>query len=462
MRVTKHFHFAPLAVLAFGGLVACDNTAAPSAPTSRALASRSDGEETPFRFEPLASSAVCTVPGGDPVNPLVLPSGYTQRILASEPAFDDLIDMNTQNETGPQAGRFLYRVTEVGSNGSLSVTDLVTGATRTVVQRADWERLDGIVWTPWGTIVTGEETSASKLKDPLVPQATAGLMYEIDPRTGVATVLPALGSRAHEGMRFDRKGNLYGISERAPGYIYKFVPDRRRDLSSGQLYALRVDAPTGDGTGAATWIPLDRDAVQVNSDAAALAAGATGYARPEDIETGTSTGNSPDGANVLYVAVTGEDRVLAIDLGYEGGRDRAFVYEYARAGVNAPADFKMPDNLALDRAGNLYIAEDPGGNFPAKTTGDDIWRATPAAGNAFRAERVVRFATLTDCDAEPTGIYFSTTGDQLFVNVQHRGGDGRDLAMAISRVSDDRPDDDDRKDDRDDAREQDAQRGGDR
>jgi secreted PhoX family phosphatase len=39
---------------------------------------------------------------------------------------------------------------------------------------------------------------------------------------------------------------------------------------------------------------------------------------------------------------------------------------------------------------------------------------------------------LTDCDAEPTGIYFSITSTGLFVNAQHRGGDHLDKAVLIS------------------------------
>ena len=36
-------------------------------------------------FTGLASSAVCTVPGGDPLQPLILATGFTQSIVASEP-----------------------------------------------------------------------------------------------------------------------------------------------------------------------------------------------------------------------------------------------------------------------------------------------------------------------------------------------------------------------------------------
>ena len=396
-----------------------------------------------FQFDPLPTPAPCT-PGGDPAQPLLLPEGYTQTVIASEPQFPDLPDMNTQNETGPDAGRYLYRTHETATNSAVTVTDLETGETRTLAQRTDWERFDGIVWTPWGTILAAEETNTALLKDPAVPQAEAGLVYEIDPETGAAVARPALGSKSHEGMRFDPQGNLYSISESNPGYIFKFVPDRRNDLSSGQLYALKVVEATGDRTGEAVWVPLDRTLVQVNANTAAAAVGATGYNRPEDVEITTSTGNSHGGAaRTLYVSVTGEgdNRVLGIDLREPAGgstHDTAYVYDYVRPGLNAPADFEWPDNLALDRAGNLYIAEDP----PVNTVGADIWVAEPptnAGDQHLPAENVVRFASLTDCAAEPTGIYFKMTGrpgdssETLFVNVQHRGGDGRDLAVAITQ-----------------------------
>ena len=96
--------------------------------------------------------------------------------------------------------------------------------------------------------------------------------------------------------------------------------------------------------------------------------GATGYGRPEDVEIATSSGTSRDGINTLYVAITSEHRVLAIDLAPNGENDRgdestAYVYDYVRIGLNTTSEFEMPDNLMLDHAGNLYIAEDPGVNF---------------------------------------------------------------------------------------------------
>jgi secreted PhoX family phosphatase len=121
--------------------------------------------------------------------------------------------------------------------------------------------------------------------------------------------------------------------------------------------------------------------------------------------------------------------VLSIDLHKD---DKPFVEEFVAAGVNVPvetgaqAGLNSPDNLAVDVAGNIYIAED---NEPG-----DIWVATPdKKPNDGAADEVHLLASLSDCDAEPTGIYFAP-GDPhtLYVNVQHAGGpDMNDKAMAI-------------------------------
>lgn len=365
------------------------------------------------KFDAIAGSAQCMAPpataaGFASYEPFVIPAGYTQRIVASQladftpaaGAGGDLPDMITLNETGPFAGRFLYRTHEVGSNGAVTVTDLRDGGTRLVTQSADYNRLDGIAWTPWGTVVFAEETGG-------------GLVYEVDPATGVVSPRPAVGLRSHEGLRFDAQGSLYGISERANGAVFKFVPDRRGDLSSGQLYALKVADPSR--TSAALWVPLDRTQSQINSDQAATDAGASGWNRPEDVEIGTSSGNNAGGNQVLYVAVTSENLVLKIDL--KG--DEAFVTNF----VHDVPGFNFPDNLALDAQGNLFITED--GDPPP---GNDIWVARAGEGGAIE-----RFASLADCAAEPTGLYFDNGSHVLFVHVQHAGGPlSNDLTVAIS------------------------------
>lgn len=78
-------------------------------------------------FTPVAASTACTY-GGDPVAPFILPSGFDQKIIGREGDGGtlDLWDMNTQNETGPSAGRYLYRsasyFSERGTNTVISAT----------------------------------------------------------------------------------------------------------------------------------------------------------------------------------------------------------------------------------------------------------------------------------------------------------------------------------------------------
>src|SRR5262245_9013243 len=386
-------------------LVACTEDTSEPTPSSHApaFAVGSAG----FQFEPLTASAACVVNGtGDRFD---APAGYTQSIVRRQSEYaalvagsgDDLNDMLTQNETGASAGRYLYSTHEVGPNGAVTRTARLMGETSLATQNIGYRRLDGIAWAPWGTVLFAEETGG-------------GRIFEYFPDTGEVLARTAPGLRSHEGLRFDPQGNLYGISETAPGHIFKFVPDRHGDLSSGRTYALKVADATR--TGAATWVELDLAAHNNNSDAAATAVGATGWGRPEDVETATSSGNNIGGANVLYVAITSENSVLRVQL--EG--DNAFVSNFI---ANVPG-FNSPDNLALSKTGDLYVTEDGGGP-------DDIWMA-PTGG--LVADTVVRFASLRDCDAEPTGIYFDIRTWTLYVNVQHASWEsGDDLTVAFRR-----------------------------
>ncbi len=419
------------------------------------------------RFTQLPSSVACAATAG---RPFALPAGYRQAVLVEEGEGGtiDLFDMQTQNESGRDAGRYVYRTHETGTASAVSVTDLRSGSTSVLAQRADWERFDGIVWTPHGTVLAAEEVSAQAARDPQVPTAVGGLVYEFfvdprnparlrldDPRDTVApfddgvAARPALGAKSHEGMRFDRRGNHYGISETAPGGIFRFVPATRGDLSEGTLQVLR----TGNGrTGAGTWAGIPDAQAEIDAQAAAVTLGANGYSRPEDVETGVSTGRDLNNAgNTLYVAITGTDEVIAVDL-TRAGRPVAYQYIGASEAGNAPAGFDGPDNLALDRRGNLAVTEDPGGTPPAKTVGDDVWIAAPRAQSGHGpAQAAERFTSLKDCVAEPTGIYFAMRGtgrfaaggpfagaigdESLMVNRQHAGqGSTIDQMVAITPV----------------------------
>ena len=395
----------------------------------------------PMAFTPLArSTGIGSLP---PDAPLAIPQGFRQEVVSDESDLDiypgrpDWADMNTVNESGIHAGRYLYRTHEVrpyrfdgmhkfmaAGGGAVSVIDLDTGRTRVLVQRGDWEALDGMIWTPWHTLLFAEEVNSDKgltIPDPDAPAATDGLLYEVrfadnDPASAADVIVrPLLGSLAHEGIEIDEHGRVYVIDEHKRGSIYRFVPATPGDLGSGRLYALRV-SEAGDGTGAAEWVALDMRQVPVTGRVAAAKVGASQYNRPEDLEI---IGDR------LYVAITGEDRVLSITL--DG---KPVVREFVAAGRNVPVEtggrtgFRNPDNLAGDTAGNLWIAED---NSPS-----DIWVATPDTSGDGYADRVALFGSLSTPGAEATGIYFGTDPHTLFVNVQH-SADANDKTLAISR-----------------------------
>lgn len=387
-----------------------------------------------WKFTPLTSSAEIGSLTED--KPFKLPAGYSQSVLLDEGSLDiytgttpngaDWPDMNTVNETGKHAGRYLYRTHEVRpgndleayEGGALSVMDLRTGAAKVLAQRKDWEALDGIIWTPWQTLLFAEETGMAKFTDPDAPSSYRGLLYEARPKPGNPSELewikvrPMLGSMSHEGIEIDAEGNVYTIDEYKQGAIYKFVPKRYGQLDNGQLYVLKLDA--GD-TGTASWVPLDMDLARTDSRIAAADAGATTYCRPEDLERV---------GNTLYIALTCDHAVLSIKL-----KNTPVVDYFIKEGINAPvesgsqAGFHKPDNLAKGPDGRLWIVED---NKPS-----DIWVASPDHNKDGKADNVELFGSLSTTGAEASGIYFGLDPHKLFVNVQHAAS-GNDKTIIIS------------------------------
>jgi len=401
-----------------------------------------NADDNKFDFEPIDSSANSA--DWNPAAPWKLPEGFTQRVVSDESALniydggrDDWHDMNTANETGPQAGRFMYRTHEVRGvpeGGAVSVVDLKTGETRILVQDISWTALDGIRWTQWGTLVFAEETAGGRFFEVILdPNDRMKAIKVID--------RPAVGRLAHEGIDIDAAGNVYVVDEHrgrsigcegnvpCGGGVYKFVPDTYGDLSSGALYVLKVTGP--DGTGQGEWVgPIDAShARESGSDF-----GGQSYQRPEDLEIIDGT---------LYVAVTEgprdekgkehyEGRVLSIDL------DAMMVKNFIKPDVNVPVEIGKPgdaghqsgfdsvDNLAETPDGRLMVIED---NKPS-----DIWVASKKTSKFGAAKKVELFGSLTDPGAEGTGIYFSPQDpDTLYVNVQHSAADDGDATWAISK-----------------------------
>lgn len=426
------------------------------------IADKYDHRSNFFNFRALEMSA--SVTDWDAKAPWKLPKGYTQTVVSDESdlniypqGHDDWHDMNVVNETGKMAGRYLYRTHEVrlggdavvdAIGGSVSVVDLKTKETRLLVQDLSYTALDGVRWTPWGTLVFAEETKG-------------GRFFEVELADDMMTAKavhdrPQVGRLAHEGIDLDDEGNVYVVDEHrgrtvgcdqvvpCGGGIYKFVPNSYGDLSAGELFVLKVNG--ADGVGAAEWVgPID----PLNARESGSEFGGQSYQRPEDLEII---------GDVLYVAITEgprdtktetdaaqenfsqlefkselyEGRVIAINL------KSMQVTNFVKPGVNVPVEIGKPgdadhqtgfdsvDNLAETPDGNLMMIED---NKPS-----DIWIATTRTDEEGAAKRVKLFASLTDPGAEGTGIYFSPEDPKtLYVNVQHSAAEDGDGTWAITK-----------------------------
>lgn len=422
----------------------------------------SNSRNTFSKFKALTESANST--DWNASSPWKLPKGFHQSVVSNEGDLniypqgrDDWHDMNVVNETGEQAGRYLYRTHEVrlgrdevvdAIGGSVSVVDLETGESKVLIQDLTYTALDGIRWTPWGTLVVAEETAG-------------GRFFEIELNEDMMSAKavydrPQVGRLAHEGIDLDSDGNVYVVDEHrgrtvgcegvvpCGGGIYKFVANGYGDLSAGELFVLKVDG--ADGVGKGEWVgPID----PLNARTSGSEFGGRSYQRPEDLEII---------GDVLYVAITEgprdvetetdaaqtnfsqlefkselyEGRVIAIDL------KTMKVTNFVKPGVNVAIEIGKPgldghqtgfdsvDNLAETPDGKLMMIED---NKPS-----DIWVASTEVNAKGASKKVKLFASLTDPSAEGTGIYFSPTDPStLYVNVQHSAAEDGDATWAITK-----------------------------
>ncbi len=400
-----------------------------------------------FGFEPIAESA--NKDDWNPSAPWNIPEGFSQSIVSDETALNiygegrtDWHDMNTVNESGKKAGRYLYRTHEVrlgrddvydAVGGAVSVVDLKTGESKVIANEIDWTALDGIRWTPWGTIVFAEETAGGRFFEMMLDKK--------DLMSGTVIERPAVGLMAHEGIDIGTDGSIYVVDEHrgqssgcdnveghCGGGVYKFVPHQYGNLESGDLYMLKVTGE--DGVGQGEWVgPIDASDVRLSG----TEAGGTSYQRPEDLEII---------ANTLYVAVTEgslddngdqkyDGRIISVNL------KTMKVSNFVKGGMNAPLEIGVPgdenfqsgldnpDNLAESPDGKLIIIED---NKPS-----DIWFASTQTDKNGASVDVSLFASLTDPGAEGTGIYFGKDPKTMFVNVQHSAAPDGDATWAITK-----------------------------
>jgi len=255
------------------------------------------------------------------------------------------------------------------------------------------------VATPWGTILSNEENP----REPVEQFPEEGYIWEIDPRTGQKWRRDQMGRFSHEGTAVDAaSGDVYCTEDFRGGPFYKFTPDRPGDLSSGTLYAYRVDTRA--------WVRVD-DVYHARADA--LAKGATPFNRHEDLEWGrdgrlyiSETGNAtgPSANRDLFGRIRRFDpRTMETDVFVEGGLKTLI----------------MPDNITVDRAGNFFICEDKSDPMTQLSGDNNVVFVTPEGKTSV-------FATMRN-GWEPSGAVFSSDYRTLYLNVLE--GEGMTLAI---------------------------------
>ncbi|MGX5683443.1 alkaline phosphatase PhoX [Chryseobacterium cucumeris] len=278
--------------------------------------------------------------------------------------------------------------------------------------------------TPWGTVVTAEESVTSNdvnndgYKD-------YGWLVEIDPATaqvisknpnGTKGKLWQMGIMNHENVVINNAGTIaYYGEDGGTHLVYKYVMDTPNDLSSGNLYVLKLDqglTAAGDPVGTtATWIqvPNKEKADQNNTNTNALTLGGTKFNGVEDVDISPLDGK-------IYFTAKGLDRVYRLqDNGITASQVETFVgggssvYSFNTAqGMKSEAWGDGNDNLTFDELGNLWVLQDGGKNY--------IWVIAP---DHTQANPKVRLFASMPAGSEPTGLTFTPDHKFGFFSIQH-------------------------------------------
>jgi hypothetical protein len=430
-------------------------------------------------FTPLTASAGPTANEAAPItfgNALFQQASIADRqtqLASGAPNSGDW-DMNTLNETAdgendPNQGRYLFTVFETDQAG-VQRHDLFTGETDTIwhsLASGDHVSFDPSFWTPWGTLITAEEAWETKAGGSTLPY---GRLFElVNPLTAPSIVGPltptsndgatfvhrnVIPRTSHEGIQFDRHGNMYFIDELNGGCLYKYTPAASLDdvkagtadfFAAGQTSVLRVgDGTTPNATGSYVWVPITdgngaalpgaivitdvRGVTSVDgrntTDLAPFKG--TDYQRPEDMEM-----QKVRGKEYLYVATTTTHETYRLDL--ENQTISVFANRSTidlATGAAVGSALASPDNLATDHEGNVYIIEDRGG-----AVDDDIWFAKDLNQDGDLkdpGEGIGRWASNGTPGSEFTGLYFDPFNKRrAWVNIQHPAS-GNDRTIEIT------------------------------
>ena len=430
---------------------------------------------------PLEKSALGPYDGADNLQAIQLAPGLKASLVSSSVASAaDQIAM-WPNDDNPQ---FLFVCDEETSTPAVQRVDLskppASNATTIVTGLSS---CDPVRRTAWGTIIVAEEAGATGGFYELINPASISTAIKVINRDTGANSDPthlvkrqAVGSLSFESFAIKPDGTMIYGDELAPsagnagGGIYKFVPAipfagngpisvaAQSPLASGSVYGLRVAAQgssnwgQGAETGNGAWVAVNlAGANVVDGNGNIILRNAqtlqkfTGYYRPEDMDidpiaaehgvfrgcwANTGRMSHTDGSIVENSGVKAEIMCLVeappsaaapnpvtgtiptVDRFFAGSEERG-----------------MFDNVAFQpHTGNLVVLEDNSVTSvkslnPTVTElrGNDLWICLPdGSDDDVQTDGCVRFGSIRDTSAEPSGFIFMGSGDSAFVNIQHR------------------------------------------
>jgi len=270
-------------------------------------------------------------------------------------------------------------------------------------------------------VVTCEENRPTSGDVNLDGYIDIGWNIEIDPVTrkvkqygnGVPEKLWAMGRMSHENVAFLQDSvTVYQGEDASDGNVYKFVADKKTDLSSGKLYVLALEAPlnaSGDPTTTkGTWVQVPNTTKSERNDVkiAAASLGGTKFNGVEDIEVSPTSGE-------LFFTAKGVGRVYKFkDNGttvsdfstFAGGE--SYVVNYGDGLVSEPWGLGA-DNLTFDDKGNLWVLQDGGRNH--------VWMLRP---DHTPANPKVELFMISPIGSEPTGMTFTPDYKYMFISIQ--------------------------------------------
>jgi len=427
-------------------------------------------------FTPLTASAGPTADESRPItfgNPDFQQRSIADRAtqLAAGAPNSGSWDMNTVNETGRRQGRYLFTVFETGQSG-VQRHDRWHDLTETIWQSpvpGGHVAFDACYWTPWGTLITAEESWETaefgatspygrlfELKNPLDAPGLTEPITSVSNDDAVFVHRNAVPRTSHEGIQFDAAGNMYFIDELNGGNVYQFRSAAQRGkgkgkgkaeyFDAGQTFVLRVgDGNTPNATGAYRWVPFTDEegaalpgALTITDVRGVTSVDArnttnkpqfkgTDYQRPEDMQI-----QAVKGGEFLYMTTTTTHEVYVLDL----KRNRISVFADRNTidlatGLPVGSALASPDNLAIDHEGNIYIIEDRSGG-----SDDDIWFARDRNHDGDLkdpGEGLARWASNGTVGSEFTGLYFDPRNKRrAWVNIQHpASGNDRTIEITI-------------------------------